>query len=667
MEPARLARQSALVAGIILLAVYVGTGAPELTFWDAGEFATAIGTFGIPHPPATPLYVALGSALWHLIPAVTPVQAGSLVSALATALACAVAAWIVTRVTQQRTPGIVAGLCAGAMGTVWMNATETEVYAVSLLAVALQCSAAWRAHSRDDDRARVLLAYVAALSLPLHLSALVATPAAMLLASTDRHGRVHWLQLLAGGELVLATVLLSAGHAWLAGLCLAVALTSISLRDTPLGRTDGWIGRLAAAAPWLRGGVAATLVGWSAVFIMLVRARHAPFLNQGDPDTLVKMYDVITRAQYDVAGPWPRRAPFWLQLGNIVQYADWQVALGAWNDVTPSWFRTPFTVVAAAVGAVGFVGHWRFNRATARATLALMLLATLGVCITLNLRAGPSFGYGMLPVGALREARERDYFFALAFWTWGLWIGVGAWVLAARMRRPVLAALVPIALVAGNWSAVSRDAMPDRHLATALADEFLYEVPRSGMLFTAGDNDSYPLWYRQAIDSVRPDVQVVVTSLLPANWYLKESAWRAGGWQPDTVSSPAAIARAGMLARRQLDRRGALAVSILLSRDERGELGTIAGVTCWRRFGLVDVGSRGRVCPPRIDIERTFESARRMRSLRVPEARQSPDGMVSWFQGLAACPAAASATALRAAAPPDSAAEKLLDITCNLW
>ena len=131
MEPGRLARQSALVVGIILLAMYVGTGAPELTFWDAGEFATAIGTFGIPHPPATPLYVALGSALWHLIPAVTPIQAGSLVSALATALACAVAAWIVTRVTQQRTPGIVAGLCAGAMGTVWMNATETEVYAVA--------------------------------------------------------------------------------------------------------------------------------------------------------------------------------------------------------------------------------------------------------------------------------------------------------------------------------------------------------------------------------------------------------------------------------------------------------------------------------------------------------------------------------------------------------
>lgn len=666
MQPVRLARQAALVVGVVLLVVYVSTGAPALTFWDAGEFATAIGTFGIPHPPGTPLYVALGTALWRLIPGLTPVQTGTLLSAVATASACAIAAWIITRVTQQRVLGIIAGCSAGAMGTVWMNATETEVYAVSLCAVAVQFAVAWRAQSRDDDRARVLLAYVAALSVPLHLSALVAAPAAMLLANTAPDGEVRWRNLFVAGQCVLATALLCQGLAVIGLALMGTSLITFHVHiaaGSDRGRT---MAKSFSNASWPRLAALVTLVGWSAVFIMLVRARQSPYLNQGDPDTIAKMYAVMIRAQYDVAGLWPRRAPFWLQLGNIVQYADWQVALSAWNDVTPSWFRTPFSVVAAMFGAVGAVAHWRRHRITARALLALLLLATVGVCVTLNLRAGPSFGFGFLPDGAVREARERDYFYALAFWVWGLWIGCGAFVVATRIRRPIVAALVPMAMVAGSWNAVTRDALPDRRIVTVLADEFLREVPPRGMLFTAGDNDSYPLWYRQAVDSTRVDVQVVVTSLLPANWYLKESAWRAGSGSPDTITSRTALGRAGALARRQLDLKGSVAVSILLSTAERDELGRIASVSCWRRFGLIDVGSRGRICPPRIDAERVFESSQRMRPLLGTTVRQSPDGMVSAFQQIAGCPAAVTAVALAGAAPADPATRKLLDITCNL-
>jgi len=200
------ATQAAAITGLLLAMVYLGTAAPSLTFWDASEFATAIGTLGIPHPPGTPLYVALGSTLWHLVPGLSPVQAGTLLSALATAGACAIAAALVARVSGNRLLGVLCGVCAGAMGTVWNSATETEVYAVSLCCVAVQLALAWRAHESDDDRPRLLLAYVAALSVPLHLSALVATPAAMLLANTDAAGRVRWPALMGSGALVLATV-----------------------------------------------------------------------------------------------------------------------------------------------------------------------------------------------------------------------------------------------------------------------------------------------------------------------------------------------------------------------------------------------------------------------------------------------------------------------------
>lgn len=667
MQIARQARHAALITGVLLLCVYVGTAAPSLTFWDAGEFATAIGTFGIPHPPGTPLYVAIGTALWHLIPGLSPVQTGSLLSASCTAVACALAAWIVASVTRRRAVGVIAGLCAGAMGSVWMNATETEVYAASLLSVAVQCALAWRAFESDDDRARIALAYVGALSLPLHLSALVATPAAMLLANTDHAGRVRWSPVIAGGALVLATVVLSQGMLWLAMIFVVTASTSFRVRRVPLEHEAARAAAFRRGVPWVRSAGIMTLVGWSALFILLVRARHAPFLNQGDPDTLTRLVEVFTRAQYDVAAPWPRRAPLWLQLGNIVQYADWQVALSLWNDVMPSLLRTPFSVIAAIVGAVGAIGHWRMHRVTARAMAALMLLATIGVCLQLNLRAGPSFGYGILADSALREARERDYFYALAFWGWGLWIGIGAWVLARRTAKPwLLASLVPVAMIAGNWRAIARDALPERRLVNEMAAEFLHDVPVGGMLFTAGDNDSYPLWYRQAVDSLRPDVHVVVTSLLPANWYLRESAARAGSLIADTSIAATPMARAGFLARQQLDRKGSVAASILLSSTERTELGRLALINCWRRYGLIDIGTRAPVCSPRLNAERAAASARRLAPLLRPAARQSIDGMATAFQAIARCPGAAVAAALRAGAPPDSGTGALLDITCNL-
>ncbi len=667
MPVAREARRAALITGVLLLGVYVGTAAPSLTFWDASEFATAIGTLGIPHPPGTPLYVVLGSALWHLIPGVSPVQAGSLLSAACTAAACALATWVIVRVTGQRALGVIAGLCAGAMGSVWTNATETEVYAASLLSVAVQCALAWRAHESDDDRARIALAYVAALSIPLHLSALVATPAAMLLANTDRAGRVRWGHVAAGAALVLATVFLSQGHLWLTAILVAAAIASASVRATQLPPEASPTVAGLQPASWVRAAGLMTLLGWSALFILLVRARQTPFLNQGDPDTLAKLAEVFTRAQYDVAAPWPRRAPLWLQLGNIVQYADWQVALNLWHDVTPSWLRTPFSAAAAALGAVGIAAHWRAHRTTARALVALMLLATVGVCIQLNLRAGPSFGYGILPDGTLREARERDYFYALAFWCWGLWIGIGAVALARRTTLPrLVAALVPLAMLGGNWRAMARDAIPERRLAGEIATEFLREVPAAGVLFTAGDNDSYPVWYKQGVDSLRPDVHVVVTSLLPANWYFRESAARAGSFVADTTIAATPMARAGALASQQLDRKGYVAVSLLVSSADRAELGRVAAIRCWRRFGLVDVGTRAAVCPPRVNVERAAESAARLAPLLKPAVRQSIDGMAAAFQEVAKCPAAAVADEVRGGVAVDSALRALLDITCNL-
>ena len=151
------------------------------------------------------------------------------------------------------------------------------------------------------------------------------------------------------------------------------------------------------------------LAGASALAVMYVRARFDPGVNQGNPSTLSALLDVVWRRQYELVPLWPRRAPLWLQLGNVVEYADWQWALGLQGGVAPSWLRTPLTLAYAALGVVGCVAHRRAERASWRATALLLASASVGVALSLNLKAGPSFGAGVLPESAPHEARERAY------------------------------------------------------------------------------------------------------------------------------------------------------------------------------------------------------------------------------------------------------------------
>src|SRR5207302_797190 len=126
----------------------------------------------------------------------------------------------------------------------------------------------------------------------------------------------------------------------------------------------------------------------------------------------------------------------------------------------------------------------------------------------------------LVSASAAHEARDRDYFFVLGFLAWGLWAGIGAIRLAARMRVPLVVgaslAGLPIAL---NWSAVSRRQELEAQLPSEVARALLDPLPPRAVLFVAGDNDTYPLWYAQVVQGRRIDVTVVTMPLLEAPWY----------------------------------------------------------------------------------------------------------------------------------------------------
>ncbi|HEX6589256.1 MAG TPA: hypothetical protein VF039_09545, partial [Longimicrobiales bacterium] len=161
---------------------------------------------------------------------------------------------------------------------------------------------------------------------------------------------------------------------------------------------------------------------------------------------------------------------------------------------------------------------------------------SLGLVFYLNFKYGYSYGDLVGASRDAREVRERDYFFIVGFSLWGVWAGVGLaelWGrLAARLRErradlaprrslalasPLLGiALIPLVL---NYDWARRD---NDYAARDWAYNLLMSVEPYSVLFTNGDNDTFPLWYVQEVEGVRRDVTVIVMSYLNTPWYVEQ-------------------------------------------------------------------------------------------------------------------------------------------------
>jgi hypothetical protein len=641
-----------------MLVVYALTLAPSVTFWDAGEFIASARVLGIPHPPGTPLFVVLLNVWARLLSFLPFAVATNLFSAVATAIAVALTAWFVARIAPSPWVGL-AALTAGAMSSVWQNATETEVYAASLALSVGIFVAADAAGRTGDRRWLVMTAYLIALSVPLHLSALVAAPAAIYLAARRVDDGVDRTAALTLAGVAVATFGVSqVSLAWcLAGILFVFAAALVRPRQKVVLPTRATGGAAFAA-----------VVALSGILILLFRARHDPAINQGNPATWSSLGDVIARRQYAVAGLWPRQAPLWLQLANWFEYADWQFALSLAPSVIPTVSRVVATLVFASLGVVGMRWHRELDRRTWAGVAILFVSGSLGVLVYLNLKAGASFAWQLVASEAGHEARDRDYFFVLGFWAWGTWAGLGAFALARRLRLPVLAgaaaAVLPVAL---NWSAVNRRSEPEASLPREVAAVLLDSLPRRAVLFVAGDNDSYPLWYAQQVEHRRPDVTVVTLPLLAASWYVDELARRQGlVVSTDRIASEGGASLSAVTGREVahaaiVDQRP-VAVALTVPAEERNLLNNT-----WTVYGMYalsntsDAGLNSNSVVIRVDSERvrrtmlSIEGWRRGRT-----ARRSTDPVNDDFLHALSCPSLIL----------DRSAKRLavasLDSTCNL-
>jgi len=465
---------AAAAATCILFTVYAFTLARGVTPWDAGEFLTAIHSLGIPHEPGTPHFVLVARVWSMLVGAFTGFTiAVNALSAVCTAIGCGILARLLQQWTRDPIAACAAMVCAGATSTLWLNATETEVYACAFLCACLVLwigDAAGRADESHAWRWLVLLAYVAGYGWALHLTALLTMPAALYAAWPALRRRSSW------------------------------RLIAVSLA------------------------VIAVVVGASGILFMWIRAQHDPLLNQGNPTTWTTLWDAVQRRTYAVPALIPRRAPFWLQLGNVIEYADWQFALGFSDHPGPVWSRTPITMLFVVLGVLGSLAHRRADVRSWRIVLILLVTTSLGVATYTNLRAGPTFGYGILPDTALREARERDYFFTWAFVCWGMWSGYGAIAFARTKGRFAITVASVIAgfPIVGNAAAIWRERHDEQRATAERSHALLHDAPPNAVFLAAGDNDTYPLWYWQEVHSYRRDVTVIPVPMMGALWYRSE-------------------------------------------------------------------------------------------------------------------------------------------------
>ena len=280
----------------------------------------------------------------------------------------------------------------------------------------------------------------------------------------------------------------------------------------------------------------------------------------------------------------------------------------------------------------------------------------------LNHNAGPSILDRVLPPGALHEPRERDYFYALGFATAGLWIGAGAVHRARRWlaSRPALVAPVAIGIAALpaalNWNAATR--RPDGMIASTYGEALLASAPPRALLLLAGDNDTYTVWYRQAVLGERRDVVPITIPLLAATWYREEQRRRHNlltppivrAWIGEQATTEALVAGARREGR-------PVAASMSISPSRRQPLSAN-----WALGGLAYIATRDNVSlPVAIDSART-QAVADLIAARLRVVPRGRDPASAYIARLLRCPSAVLQLGRTGAQPGDTA---LLDSRCN--
>ncbi|MFQ5335708.1 MAG: tetratricopeptide repeat protein [Flavobacteriales bacterium] len=167
---------------------------------------------------------------------------------------------------------------------------------------------------------------------------------------------------------------------------------------------------------------------------------------------------------------------------------------------------------------------FQFNRSRKYGLIVFLLFFFTGIAIIIYLNQYPL------------QPRERDYAYAASFFAFSIWIGLGVLALYEYLRKyasnPVVAIVVSAVCLIAVPGVMAKDGWDDHdrsdtYTARDFAKNYLDSCAPNAILFTNGDNDTFPLWYVQEVEGYRTDVRVVNLSLLNTDWYINQMRRKA--------------------------------------------------------------------------------------------------------------------------------------------
>jgi hypothetical protein len=185
------------------------------------------------------------------------------------------------------------------------------------------------------------------------------------------------------------------------------------------------------------------------------------------------------------------------------------------------------------IGLLGMVYHFRRNQRDAGVVTVLFFFT--GLAIVLYLNQDPL------------QPRERDYAYAGSFYAFAIWIGLGVLMIAELLSKKInaktsaiIASVVclfaaPVLMANQEWDDHDRSTKLTPH---DIAYDYLNSCAPNAILFTYADNDTYPLWYIQEVEGVRPDVRIVNLSLLGTDWYIRQMKQKMNESAPLPITMP---------------------------------------------------------------------------------------------------------------------------------
>lgn len=231
---------------------------------------------------------------------------------------------------------------------------------------------------------------------------------------------------------------------------------------------------------------------------------------------------------------WDKSAGHWI---SGIKFID-EMRLHNMDQLSDTMINDPYTnkyyFLPLIFGLIGMFFHFRKHPKDFSALLMLFLMTGLGIIM-----------YSNQPPN---EPRERDYVLVGSFFTFCMWMGLSVPALVGALRSKLSLSTSGLAVGAGlialsaplimgfqNFDDHSRK---DHYGSRDYAANFLESCQPNAIIFTYGDNDTYPLWYAQEVENIRRDVRVVNLSLIAVDWYIEKLRNKVNDSDPIKLSIP---------------------------------------------------------------------------------------------------------------------------------